>query len=44
MIYNAEYDEISELIRFLMEDCCSGRPEICSPAAACRTPEKEPGQ
>lgn len=44
MIYSAEYDAISGLIRFLMEDCCSGRPEICSPvvnAAACCTPAKE---
>ena len=44
MIYNAEYDAISGLIRFLMEDCCSGRPEICSPvvdAAACCTPAEK---
>ncbi|KQU72387.1 ArsR family transcriptional regulator [Aminobacter sp. DSM 101952] len=47
MIYNAEYDAISGLIRFLMEDCCSGRPEICSPvvkAANCCTPAKERAQ
>lgn len=36
--YTAEYDTLSGLIRFLMEDCCSGKPEICQPAlqpAAC---------
>lgn len=41
IIYSAEYDALSCLIRFLMEDCCSGRREICEPvvdAAACCTP------
>lgn len=32
IIYCAEYEALSGLIRFLMEDCCAGRPEICSPA------------
>ncbi|RWE28756.1 metalloregulator ArsR/SmtB family transcription factor [Mesorhizobium sp.] len=34
VVYGAEYDALSGLIRFLMEDCCSGRPEICAPALA----------
>jgi ArsR family transcriptional regulator len=34
IIYSAQYDALSGLIRFLMEDCCSGRPEICAPALA----------
>ncbi|TPI09281.1 helix-turn-helix transcriptional regulator [Mesorhizobium sp. B4-1-3] len=34
IVYSAEYDVLSGLIRFLMEDCCSGRPEICTPALA----------
>ncbi|TIS09241.1 MAG: helix-turn-helix transcriptional regulator, partial [Mesorhizobium sp.] len=34
IVYSAEYDALSALIRFLMEDCCSGRPEICAPALA----------
>jgi DNA-binding transcriptional ArsR family regulator len=40
IVYSAEYDALTELIRFLMEDCCSGRPEICAPAvaASCCTP------
>ncbi len=41
IIYCAEYAAISGLIRFLLEDCCSGHPEICRPAAAfaaCCTP------
>lgn len=40
IVYSAEYDALSGLIRFLMEDCCSGRPEICTPviAASCCAP------
>lgn len=34
ILYSAEYDALSGLLRFLMEDCCSGRPEICAPAVA----------
>jgi DNA-binding transcriptional ArsR family regulator len=44
IVYSAEYDALSNLIRFLMEDCCSGRPEICAPAIAapcCATAAKE---
>ena len=47
IIYTADYDGMSELLVYLMEDCCQGRPEICStPAAAatraacCNTPER----
>lgn len=43
IIYRAEYDALSGLIRFLMEDCCSGRAEICAPAlaSACCDPGKD---
>ena len=34
IVYSAAYEAMSGLIRFLMEDCCSGRPEICMPALA----------
>jgi len=34
MIYTAGYDRMSELLAFLMEDCCAGKPEICAPLAA----------
>lgn len=47
IIYSAEYEALSGLIRFLMEDCCSGHPEICAPlvtAAACCQPAKVPAQ
>lgn len=41
IVYSAGYDALSGLIRFLMEDCCAGRPEICAPAVApsCSHPE-----
>ena len=41
IVYSAGYDALSGLIRFLMEDCCAGRPEICAPAVtpSCHHPE-----
>ena len=34
IIYTAGYGGMRELLVYLMEDCCQGRPEICSPLAA----------
>lgn len=34
IIYTACYDVMRDLLAFLMEDCCSGSPEICAPLAA----------
>lgn len=34
IIYRAAFETLAGLIRFLMEDCCNGRPEICQPALA----------
>lgn len=31
IIYTADFTALSGLVRFLMEDCCGGRPEICVP-------------
>lgn len=33
IIYTAEYDRMRGLLGFLVEDCCGGSPEICSPLA-----------
>jgi len=33
IIYTADYGGMRELLGFLMEDCCAGRPEICAPLA-----------
>lgn len=41
ILYSACYDTISELMRFLMHNCCQGHPEACAflenipPEAAC---------
>ncbi|MBX3565868.1 MAG: helix-turn-helix transcriptional regulator [Sphingomonas sp.] len=29
IIYTASYANMSDLLEFLMEDCCGGSPEIC---------------
>jgi DNA-binding transcriptional ArsR family regulator len=33
IIYSAAYGQMRDLLAFLMEDCCAGRPEICTPLA-----------
>lgn len=33
IIYSTQYDGMSELMLYLAEDCCEGRPELCSPVA-----------
>ena len=41
IVYTANYDVLGGLVRFLMEDCCAGHPEVCAPAAqvaACCAP------
>jgi len=34
IIYTAGYERMRELLAFLMEDCCGGKPEICGPLVA----------
>ncbi len=42
VIYSAAYAGLSDLVQFLMRDCCQGHPEVCTPAvaalAACACP------
>ena len=33
IIYAAAFDTMSELLVYLMEDCCQGRPDVCGPLA-----------
>ena len=33
IIYTADYGRMTELLGFLMEDCCNGSPAICAPLA-----------
>lgn len=39
IIYSANTGILGDLVRFLMEDCCGGHPEICASAGAlaCQT-------
>ena len=32
IIYRVDLPGLTGLIRFLMEDCCRGNPEVCAPA------------
>ena len=45
IIYAAGYEPMRELLGFLVEDCCGGKPEICAPLidAANRCPPAAPG-
>ncbi len=31
IIYRIDFEGTRELLSFLMEDCCQGRPELCAP-------------
>jgi DNA-binding transcriptional ArsR family regulator len=33
IIYTARYDFMSELLGYLVEDCCGGSSEVCAPLA-----------
>jgi ArsR family transcriptional regulator len=34
IVYSASYKTLADLVKFLMEDCCAGHPDICAPAVA----------
>ena len=33
IIYRAAFDRMARLLEFLVDDCCQGRPEVCTPLA-----------
>ena len=37
IIYRAAFGRMTELLGFLLQDCCEGRPEVCAPLAAIAT-------
>lgn len=45
IIYKANYGRMTDLLAFLMEDCCEGSPDVCAPLgdviakAMCCAPE-----
>ena len=44
IIYRIDFEGTRELLSFLMQDCCQGRPELCAPVldsllpGCCATP------
>lgn len=42
IIYSAIYPALSDLVAFLMRDCCNGHPEVCAPAVAALSCACEP--
>lgn len=34
IIYSAQYEAMTALLGFMMQDCCAGAPEICAPLTA----------
>jgi DNA-binding transcriptional ArsR family regulator len=39
LIYAARYETMNNLLAYLTDNCCGGRPELCEPACA---PSKSP--
>ena len=35
LIYRLNVDAMRELLAYLLEDCCRGRPELCQPIEQC---------
>lgn len=38
IIYRANLDQMREIARFLLKDCCGGQPEVCADLIADLTP------
>lgn len=44
IIYSASFTALSDLIQFLMRDCCQGHPEVCNPAVAALSCQCDPAK
>jgi DNA-binding transcriptional ArsR family regulator len=40
IIYAIHFDAMRDLLVFLTEDCCGGRPEMCAPLGTCSKPQR----
>ena len=44
IIYTADFDAMGQLLLYLTEDCCAGKPEVCAPLSrtvnACCPPRR----
>ena len=38
IVYRADLEQFRELLVFMMQDCCGGRPEVCAPVLAAISP------
>lgn len=41
MIYSARFDAMNDLVAFLTETCCRGRPEECEPVESAAPPRRK---
>ena len=42
MIYAARFDAMDALISYLTDQCCQGRPELCTPKTRAAAPRRKP--
>ena len=38
IVYRVDLDRVREVVTYLLQDCCGGHPEICSPLIDALTP------
>jgi len=43
VIYGAEYDRLSGLVTYLMQDCCCAHPSICTGSQVVKAPKDHSG-
>lgn len=44
IVYSAAYSGLSQLVEFLMRDCCQGHPAVCNPAVAAMAGKCKPAK
>ncbi|MBD1547381.1 ArsR/SmtB family transcription factor [Roseibium aggregatum] len=38
ILYRADLAAMGDLVTYLLQDCCGGRPELCAPVLSCLEP------
>ena len=38
ILYRADLAAMGDLVTYLLQDCCGGRPELCAPVLSCLNP------
>ncbi len=41
ILYSIQLKQVNELMQFLYEDCCQGKPELCQPSDPCYVESSE---